>query len=887
MTLVPAASRSSLRLAPLAAAALAAEPSRSNEVRTRLFESLGWRVEIRGREDSLSFSLTSGGTPAVFVTSASEPARAISLGYSNEAILTLAWTRETLRLLRTEVWSQSPGDTSIASVPVQDDVAAFQLLDALGRDRFAGLLEATQEGDSHRRLADELAGAFSQLRLDVSEAENGHGVDRDVFQLFHQLLFVRFHEDRFGPVDETGTLSEALENGDAIERVEALLASYTSRFNSELFGERVAVAGMPESPVLNVIQVMVEPWDQLRLNFSVTSSDVAGRLYQSFLANTPAIAREGRLFPVAIPIDRQRERGAFYTPQPVAELLARRSIEAVLREKLPESPSEVRVIDPACGSGAFLLAAYRVLAQYFVETLGREDSEALRLEILTESIFGGDTDEIAIALTRIQLLEEARVDKSRLPSLGLNIALDDLLSPVTGDQPHGWDSVLNAGGFDVVLSNPPFHGPRDARRAGFDTASLQSKYQSARGTGWNIASTFVEAGLGRLASQGRLTMLIPQAVLDGPSGAGLRESVGDDRVIEILDFGRNELFAPTMAYVAAVGIRGASTSETVTLTQASVPPEGISEIEEAVKPRSRTDGTTPRGSAAFSIVITPQKLRDADTWSPFIVRWMELSNEEIEAGVKWIGDSGTPEVVIGTQTGADRKFVFGSEHWIDDGDHIILNQRYAVPRHLAPMWVRGASIKPFSVGPLSDRVVVPQIGEDEVVDELIESVGGVPKSFRPGDLRALRGPKVVIRGLFDEPAAAADMAGEFMIPQGGAGAVALVVTDELDVLLLESLLNSALYQWLLQGLGHAKGGGFVQLMRHHWRRVPWPLLSRDQKGLIVSAGNKVKDVLNGLGDRRTSRYWDARLDLDAAVYEQLGVGRDLQECVTQDLWRRP
>ena len=825
--------------------------------------------------------------PAVLVTAATQPASAVSLGYSHEAPLTLAWSPELLRLSRTEVWAQSPGDSALASVGTEDEVGARQVLLALARDRFGGLLQAQQDGEQHRRLAEELAGAFAQLRLDVSAADLAAVGERDVFQLFHQLLFIRFHEDRYGPVEGAARVSGILAGDERLAALSEVIAIYASRFNSEVFSIQPPVERMPESSVIRVLNAMVEPWRELRLDFSVTSSDVAGRLYQSFLANTPAVQREGRLFAVASPIDRQRERGAFYTPQPIAELLAERTLSEVLARISPKEPADIRVLDPACGSGAFLLAAYRALARYFAARQGEQLSEEFRIGILTDSLFGGDDDDTAIALTQIQLLEEAAVDSRRLPALGRNIVPANLLLLDSTTAPEGWRPTLEAGGFDVILSNPPFQGPKSAGRHGFDTATLRKRFLSARGTGWNVAAVFVEASLPLLAREGRLAMLLPQALLDGPSAAGIRGAVGTGRLGEVIDFGRNELFAPTMVYMAAVAIEGQTQAQTVLLqrvTARGLPPSDLVEV------LGEDSDALPRDPApsTFSVAVSRQALSEAESWSPFVLRWHTLAAESIDAEVAWFGDPGAPEVAIGTQTGDDGRFVLGPERWVEDGNGVILVDGVdRIPAEFAPPWVTGADIHPFVVDPPDKRVIVPWVGRSAAVDAVIGRLGGSPPSFRPGSLHALQKPKVLVRGLFDEPAAAADSSGGWMIPQGGAGVAALVPGRKREVELLEALLNSALYQWLLQGLGHSKARGYVQLMRHHWRYVPWPSLEADRAAAVVGAGRKVKATLRARGPDRVSRYWSARTALDATVYEAMGVDVQLESIVGVELWRRP
>ena len=760
-----------MRLSALADAALSSSDGLS--ARVRLFGELGWRVERRGRDESSSLSLLAGGTPAVLVTAATDPAGAVSLGYSHEAPLTLAWSSDLLRLSRTEVWAQSPGDSALASVETEDDLGARQVLLALARDRYGGLLHAQQDGEQHRRLAEELAGAFAQLRLDVSAADLAAVGERDVFQLFHQLLFIRFHEDRYGPVEGAAQVSGILAGDERLASLSEVIAVYASRFNSEVFSFQPPVERMPEPSVMRVLNAMVEPWSELRLDFSVTSSDVAGRLYQSFLANTPAVQREGRLFAVASPIDRQRERGAFYTPQPIAELLAERTLSEVLARISPKEPADIRVLDPACGSGAFLLAAYRALARYFAARQGEQLSEEFRIRILTDSLFGGDDDDTAIALTQIQLLEEAAVDSRRLPALGRNIVRANVLL-LDSTTPEGWRPTLEAGGFDAILSNPPFQGPKSPGRHGFDTATLRERFLSARGTGWNVAAVFVEASLPLLAAEGRLAMLLPQALLDGPSAAGLRGAVTIERLGEVIDFGRNELFAPTMVYMAAVAIEGQNRTQSVLLqrvTARGLPPSDLVDV------LVRGGDPLPREPAqrTFSMAVSRQALSETESWSPFVLRWHTLAAESIDAEVAWFGDRGAPQVAIGTQTGDDARFVLGPQRWVDEGNGVILVDGVdRIPAELAPPWVTGADIRPFVVDPPDKRVIVPWVGRSAAVDALIGRLGGSPPSFRPGSLHALQKPKVLVRGLFDEPAAAADSSGGWMIPQGGAGVVALV-----------------------------------------------------------------------------------------------------------------
>src|SRR5262245_25180918 len=98
----------------MAVAELLAAPSDGVSSRVELFQQLGWHTELKGTMRNQSLSLLAAGMPQILVTRSAGGSEAVSLAYSNEAPLTLSWTDEELRLTRTEIWREIPGDSSIA-----------------------------------------------------------------------------------------------------------------------------------------------------------------------------------------------------------------------------------------------------------------------------------------------------------------------------------------------------------------------------------------------------------------------------------------------------------------------------------------------------------------------------------------------------------------------------------------------------------------------------------------------------------------------------------------------------------------------------------------------------------------------------------------------------
>lgn len=142
----------------------------------------------------------------------------------------------------------------------------------------------------------------------------------------------------------------------------------------------------------------------------------------------------GRAFERLMAVDLRRSQGTFYTPHELTTRIVTSALEELDRRQAPRT--EVRVLDPACGSGAFLVAVLDLLA-----TRRRTDDDATpnavaRREVLARSIYGVDRDPVAVWLCQLRLwlsvvVEEEPDDPMRLtplPNLDRNIREGDSLA---------------------------------------------------------------------------------------------------------------------------------------------------------------------------------------------------------------------------------------------------------------------------------------------------------------------------------------------------------------------------------------------------------------------------------------------------------------------------
>jgi type I restriction-modification system DNA methylase subunit len=210
---------------------------------------------------------------------------------------------------------------------------------------------------------------------------------------------------------------------------------------------------------------------------------------------------------------------------------------------------QLTILDPACGSGAFLNQAFEFLLQehrlidsmiamLFGDSLVMTDNVS---EILENNIYGVDINEESVEIARLSLwLRTAKVGR-KLNDLSRNIKCGNSLisdPSVAGDLAFDWEAafpqVFEKGGFDVVIGNPPYVPTEYIDEK--DKVYLEKKYNSAFGR-INLYPIFYERGINLIRENGFLGYITPYTILKNQYYKEARKYIIDNsKIVELIDF---------------------------------------------------------------------------------------------------------------------------------------------------------------------------------------------------------------------------------------------------------------------------------------------------------------------------------------------------------------
>lgn len=227
-----------------------------------------------------------------------------------------------------------------------------------------------------------------------------------------------------------------------------------------------------------------------------------------------------------------------------------------------EKLKTIKVVDPAVGSGAFMVAAFDYLyAEYekinekLSELTGQRSVLDLNKEILNNNLFGVDLNEESIEITKLSLWLKTAERGKPLESLAANFIAGNSLGfnePVPGNS-FTWQTafpqIFAEGGFDVVLGNPPY-----VRQELISDIKpwLEKHYEVYQGV-LDLYGYFFELGTRLLKKKGKLGYISSSTFFKTSSGKKLRTYLASNISInKLVDFNDLQLFAGVTTYPAII-----------------------------------------------------------------------------------------------------------------------------------------------------------------------------------------------------------------------------------------------------------------------------------------------------------------------------------------------
>jgi hypothetical protein len=244
-----------------------------------------------------------------------------------------------------------------------------------------------------------------------------------------RIIFLRMCEDR--GIESYGQLL-GLVNGPAIyDRLKQVFRNADDRYNSGLFyfhpekdraepPDELTPGLIIEDKVLKeIIQGLYYP--ESPYEFSVLPAEILGQVYEQFLGKVIRLTK-GHQAKVEDKPEVKKAGGVYYTPAYIVDYIVRHTVGKLIEDKTPKQVSKLRILDPACGSGSFLLGAYQYLLDWHRDWYAADSpvehtkelyqgphggwrlTTAEKKRILLNNIYGVDIDPQAVEVTKLSLL---------------------------------------------------------------------------------------------------------------------------------------------------------------------------------------------------------------------------------------------------------------------------------------------------------------------------------------------------------------------------------------------------------------------------------------------------------------------------------------------------
>jgi type I restriction-modification system DNA methylase subunit len=738
------------------------------------------------------------------------------------------------------------------------------------------------------RFRELLSKNIIKLNKNISRYE----LDESVQRILDRLIFIRNCEDR--ELEPRILIANYREwdtrgKGQLIKSLRDTFSTFDKLYNSKIFTEHLCDKLDIDNDVLReIIEGLYYTKDKsVSYDFSAIDADILGIIYEQYLGHIlkktekRATITENRVH--------KKEQGIYYTPIYIVDYIVRKTLGELLKTKKIDVDS-IKVLDPACGSGSFLIKAYDVLNEYLSENDKSYHQAELdfisdtiftkKAKILQNNIYGVDLDRQAVEIAQLNLLLKIAEKKQRLPLLGENIKCGNSLisdEKYAGNKAFVWEDefseIYENGGFDVIIGNPPY-----VRQEEFGEIKpyYKANYETYQGTA-DLFVYFIERELNLLKENGFFGMIVSNKWLRAGYGKKLRKFLTDYWIEEFIDFGDLKVFPDATIYPCILIMRKIRKMN---------PNIRICKMD------TLEFGSLENHIKTNSYFINQKDLSEKE--------WVIQKKEGNEL-LKKLRNSGMPieeyvdsKIYRGILTGLNQAFI------IDDKKREELIYEDSRNEELIKPFLTGAESNRYSINSKNNYIILTKIGVEldkypSIYKHLSKYKEALEKRWDKGkywyELRAcafydsFSKPKIVWGNLATKSSFSLDETTGFYVN----APACILPTDSKYVL---GVLNSKLMSYFLLSICAERQGGFIEQKPVYVSQVPIKKPKDSQEiemTTLVEKMLQLHEIINKIGDKLTDERTEiekqiSKVDqqIDELVYEIYDISIDERKIIEQN-----
>lgn len=297
------------------------------------------------------------------------------------------------------------------------------------------------------------------------------------------------------------------------------------------------------------VNILGHIFEQSLSDLEQIKNELDGIQEDSRSASAPANAKKN---------SKRKKDGIFYTPEYITHYIVEETIGKYLEEN-PDKLETIKILDPACGSGAFLNQAHSFLLKQrqiqVEENIKNNDKSQLNLfkhtnqaehdrSILLNNLFGVDLNKESVEITKLALWLKTANSKCKLNNLDENIKCGNSLiddETIAGDKAFKWETeykdILQNGGFDVIIGNPPYFNIDTFGHNSPIFEHLKTAYSDIYMDKSDILFYFIKKSIDLLKDNGIMGFIISNAFLFSDKAKKLRNYILEKcSILKIVNF---------------------------------------------------------------------------------------------------------------------------------------------------------------------------------------------------------------------------------------------------------------------------------------------------------------------------------------------------------------